>query len=184
MGRLVQDLLLLAKADEHAIRLDLADVDLDDLVAEGAERLRAHPRLSVDSSHVAPTRVVGDRDQLGRVVNNLADNAAEHARALVRVSLSADGGGALLVVEDDGPGVAPSDRDRVFDRFVRLDDSRQRTSGGSGLGLAIVREIVHAHGGTVTLRTSPLGGCRVEVRLVAVPPSAPPPTTSPTPPQR
>jgi signal transduction histidine kinase len=173
MGRLVQDLLLLAKADERAIGLDLAEVDLDDLVGEGVKRLKAHPRLTVDSSDVVPTRVVGDRDQLGRVVNNLADNAAQHARTAVRVSLRQESGGALLVVEDDGPGVAPADRARVFERFVRLDDSRQRRGGGSGLGLAIVQEVVRAHGGTVRLRESAMGGCRVEVRLVAVPPTAP-----------
>jgi signal transduction histidine kinase len=174
MGRLVQDLLLLAKADEHAIRLDLAEVDLDDLVGDGARRLRAHPRLRVDSSDVVPTRVVGDRDQLARVVNNLADNAAQHARTVVRVSLHQERDGALLVVEDDGPGVAPADRDRVFERFVRLDDSRQRAGGGSGLGLAIVQEVVHAHGGVVTLGESRSGGCRIEVRLAAAPPTAPP----------
>jgi signal transduction histidine kinase len=71
----------------------------------------------------------------------------------------------VVRVEDDGPGIPSEQRERVFDRFVRLDESRQRRSGGSGLGLAIVRELVSAHGGTVTAGASDLGGARFEVRL-------------------
>jgi signal transduction histidine kinase len=72
---------------------------------------------------------------------------------------------AVLRVDDDGAGVPEEDRQRVFERFVRLDDSRDRTRGGSGLGLAIVAELVRAQGGTVGIDTSPLGGCRVELTL-------------------
>jgi signal transduction histidine kinase len=72
-----------------------------------------------------------------------------------------------LTVEDDGPGIAPEDRHRVLERFVRLDESRGRGTGGAGLGLAIVREVVGSHGGEVTLGESPLGGLRVEIRLPA-----------------
>ena len=167
MRRLVQDLLLLATVDEHTMRLNLEDVDLDDLVEEGERRLRAQPHLTVEV-HAVPTRVVGDRGRLARVVTNLTDNAAQHAKGMVRLTLAGDENGALLVVEDDGPGVPPGDRERVFERFVRLDDSRERRSGGSGLGLAIVREVVAAHGGTVELAEAEAGGCRVEVRLPAV----------------
>jgi signal transduction histidine kinase len=167
MRRLVQDLLLLATVDEHTMRLKLEDVDLDDLVEEGERRLRAHPHLEVES-HAVPTRVIGDRGRLARVVTNLTDNAAQHAKGAVRVTLSGDDHGAVLVVEDDGPGVPAADRERVFERFVRLDDSRERRSGGSGLGLAIVREVVLAHGGSVELTDTGSGGCRVEVRLPAV----------------
>ncbi len=175
MERLVQDLLLLAKVDEHTMALELEDVDLDDLVGDGERRLRSRPALRVQAE-VAPVRVVGDRQRLARVVTNLTDNAAQHALGLVRLSLRAEGTGAVLVVEDDGPGVDAADRERVFERFVRLDASRERSSGGSGLGLSIVREVVHAHGGSVRLlpastpdddRTT---GCRVEVHLPAAPP--------------
>jgi signal transduction histidine kinase len=176
MGRLVQDLLLLAKVDEHTMRLDLEDVDLDDLVEDGRRRLSAQPQLRVQT-HVAPARVIGDRSRLGRVVSNLTDNAAQHAVSLVRLELGPDGpsdaAGVLLVVDDDGAGVPPADRERVFERFVRLDDSRERSSGGSGLGLAIVREVVTAHGGSVRIGESDAGGCRVEVRLPAAPPGEP-----------
>lgn len=175
MERLVQDLLLLAKVDEHTMALDLEDVDLDDLVGDGERRLRSRPELLVQAQ-VAPVRVVGDRQRLARVVTNLTDNAAQHAEGVVRLSLRAEGAGAVLVVEDDGPGVDAADRERVFERFVRLDASRERSSGGSGLGLSIVREVVHAHGGSVHLLPAGAGpaaggsGCRVEVHLPATPP--------------
>lgn len=172
MGRLVQDLLLLARVDEHSMALRLRDVDLDDLVDEQARRSRAHPALTV-VSEVRPVRVVGDPERLGQVLTNLTDNAILHARSSVRLSLQEeDDGGALVVVEDDGPGVPVADRERVFERFVRLDDSRERSRGGSGLGLAIVREVVHAHGGSVRLLEATGGGCRVELRLPGEPSAA------------
>lgn len=171
MGRLVGDLLLLARVDEHDLRPALHEVDLDDLVDDQVRRLRAHPRLVVRAD-VEPTRVLGDRERLAQVLTNLADNAARHAAGHVRLSLHPDGAGALVVVEDDGPGVPAAERERVFERFVRLDDSRRRSSGGSGLGLAIVREVVRAHGGDVRITDADGGGCRVEVRLPAQPPSA------------
>jgi signal transduction histidine kinase len=93
------------------------------------------------------------------------DNAAQHARHRVSLELAERDGWAVLHVDDDGPGVSPADRSRVFERFVRLDDARARTGGGSGLGLAIVAEIVGAHGGSAAIEESPLGGARVTVRL-------------------
>lgn len=168
MTRLVTDLLLLAKADERGLRLDLQEVDLDDLVDAEARRLRAVVGLTV-KGEVSPARVLADPSRLGQAVTNVVDNAARHAVSTVALSLSVErdgsGASAVLTVDDDGPGVPAEDRDRVFDRFVRLDDSRGRASGGSGLGLAIVREVVRAHHGTVTIGTSPTGGCRVQIRL-------------------
>jgi signal transduction histidine kinase len=167
MNRLVSDLLLLAKADEHAIPLHLEDVDLDDVVEREVRRLRAVTGLTVEvDAH--PTRVVGDLSRLGQAITNLTDNAARYARSTVRLQLGEDpsgDAGALLVVEDDGVGVPPAERERVFERFVRLDDSRGRASGGTGLGLAITRELVLAHGGSVRVTEASAGGCRVEVRL-------------------
>jgi signal transduction histidine kinase len=164
LGRLVDALLLLARADESGLRPRFEDVDLDE-VAE-AERLRPAGRIvpRIEAAHV---RVVGDRGQLAQVVRNLVDNACRHARSTVVVSVQRDGRGeyAALDVADDGPGVPTDQRARVFERFVRLDDARARADGGAGLGLAIVAEVVAAHGGTVDVGGSPLGGALFRVRL-------------------
>jgi len=168
MNRLVSDLLLLARADEHSIPLHLEEVDLDDVVGREVSRLRTVTSLAVEA-RVRPTRVIGDLNRLSQVVTNLTDNAARHATSSVRLELAPDPDagpdGALLVVQDDGPGVPVEERERVFERFVRLDDSRGRGSGGTGLGLAIARELVLAHGGSVRIVDAPAGGCRVEIRL-------------------
>lgn len=169
LERLVAGMLLLARVTERSATATGTAVDLDDLMLAEARRLRDTMALSIDSTGVGPARVHGDQNLLGQVVRNLVDNAAQHASGRVSLSLGLVDGQALLVVEDDGHGVPPGDRDRVFERFVRLDESRARASGGTGLGLAIVRESVLAHGGTVRIVDSSLGGARFEVRLPAVP---------------
>jgi len=191
---LVQGLLVLARADEGALGVARRPVDLDDLVLTEAARLRssAAPRagaatgagaaaatgagagagagVSVDATAVGPARVRGDGGLLGQVVRNLVANASRHARSTVALGLVETAEGrAVLTVDDDGDGVAPGDRDRVFERFVRLDDARDRDAGGSGLGLAIVAEIVRVHGGTVRVESAPLGGARFVVDLPADP---------------
>jgi signal transduction histidine kinase len=169
MSELVHDLLLLAEADDTGLRLDRVDVDLDDLVDAEARRLRALGGVEV-RAQIAPVRVRGDARKLSQLIRNLADNAAREADQRVRLALSLDDDAALLVIEDDGDGIPPQDRERVFDRFVRLDPSRERRQGGTGtgLGLAIVAEVVRAHGGAVRVLESPLGGARFEVRLPRV----------------
>lgn len=164
MQSLVDDLLLLARADERGLAVTRDDVDLDDLVSVGAERLCREASLHV-STDAAPTRVTGDPTQLSRMLRNLLDNAARHAVSTVSVSARACDEHAVITVDDDGPGIAPQDRERVFDRFVRLDAGRSRSSGRAGLGLAIVREIVAAHHGSVAITERPGGGTRVTVHL-------------------
>jgi signal transduction histidine kinase len=165
LSRLVTDLLLLAQADEHALVDRPVEVDLDDLVYRHQERLQtAHPQLRVGLD-LHPVRILGDPRQLERAIGNLADNAARHAHTRVVLAVRGEATDAVVIVADDGDGIEPADRQRVFDRFVRLDDSRTRSAGGSGLGLAIVREIVHRHGGTVTLDTAAHGGAQFEIRL-------------------
>ncbi|TWS25230.1 HAMP domain-containing histidine kinase [Tsukamurella sputi] len=112
--------------------------------------------------------VMGSRTQLARMMQNLVDNAARHARSEVTVRIGEFDGAVVLRVDDDGPGIAEADRDRVFTPFQRLDDARSREVGGSGLGLAIVAEIVRAHGGSVRVEDSPHGGTRLRVELPAV----------------
>jgi len=110
-------------------------------------------------------RVRGDGEQLRRVVANLLDNAERHAASAVRCTLSQSGGVVELVVSDDGPGVPAAERERIFERFVRLNEARDRRTGGAGLGLAIVRDLVARHGGTVELTDHEDAGARFVVRL-------------------
>ena len=164
---LVQGLLVLARADEGALGAARRPVDLDDLVVSETSRLRASSGLRVDASGVGPARVEGDEPLLGQVVRNLVANAARHAASQVSLGLGERDGRAVLTVDDDGGGVPAAERGRVFERFVRLDEARDRDAGGSGLGLAIVAEIVRVHGGSVRVDDSPLGGARFVVDLPA-----------------
>jgi len=169
-GRLeaiVRGMLVLAKADESSIAGVRHDVDLDDLLLAEAGRLRSSTALVIETSGVAAGRVSGSDELLAQVVRNLVDNAARHATSRVGLTLNETDDVVMLAVDDDGPGIPAGDRERVFERFVRLDDARSRDAGGSGLGLAIVRELVAAHGGLVTARESALGGARFEIRLPA-----------------
>ncbi|GIE87034.1 sensor histidine kinase [Actinoplanes regularis] len=163
LSRLVDDLLLLARSDDGAgrgVSRRLEEVDLGQLVGEVAAR---YPEVRhVDAAEPLP--LVAEPDALARVVANLLDNACRHRRSSVTVSTAAAGPDLLVVVTDDGPGIPAEDRERVFDRFTRLDDARARDAGGSGLGLAIVQELVRRHGGSVTLGDAG-PGLRVEVRL-------------------
>ncbi|MER5475122.1 ATP-binding protein [Streptomyces sp. NPDC002685] len=166
MQRLVDDLLLLTRADEGAPTALHRPVDLDDLVLEELRRLRSTTGLRIDGTEVGAARVSGDEDALRRLVRHLGENAARYAATRVGFTLADTGDGRVrLVVEDDGPGIPAADRMRVFDRFVRLDESRSRDAGGAGLGLAIVAEVAAAHRGTVTAGTVPDGGARFTVTL-------------------
>jgi Histidine kinase-, DNA gyrase B-, and HSP90-like ATPase/His Kinase A (phospho-acceptor) domain len=162
---MVEDLLLLARVDERALRLEHEAVDVDDLVLDEIRRLRRSTDLVVDGSGVHASRVRGDARMLSRVLRNAGDNAARHARKTVALSTSRVAGEIEICVDDDGPGIAADDRSRVFERFVRLDEARARDHGGSGLGLAIVAELVAAHGGRVAIAESPLGGARLRITL-------------------
>lgn len=164
MQRLVEDLLLLARADEH-VPLAREAVDLDDLAFEEGHRLRSTTSKRVDTSGVSAARVQGDADALRRMFRNVGENAARHSSERVDITLVERGSEAVLTVDDDGPGIPESERVRVLQRFVRLDEARSRDVGGSGLGLSIVDEVVRAHGGSVSIEQSPLGGARVQITL-------------------
>jgi signal transduction histidine kinase len=166
MGRLLRDLLFLARSDEGPVEGRLVEVDLDDVVLDEVERLRPRAAATLDTSGLSAGRVRGDADALGRAVRNLLENADRHAAGSVRVELGRVDGQVQLVVADDGPGIPPADRERVFDRFTRLDAGRSRTAGGTGLGLAITKQIVEAHGGSVGVLDADRGA-RVAVRLPA-----------------
>ncbi len=150
VDHLVDDLLLLARADELGLRVRSVDVDLEDLVRHEADRLRKLGKLTV-SVEAPPVRIQGDPVQLARALRSLADNAARHAESHIDLRLQTIGEDVRIEVEDDGPAVREADRERIFERFVRLNESRTRASGGTGLGLAIAREISAAHGGSLNV---------------------------------
>lgn len=164
MEALVEDLLLLARADEGAPAWRRRDVDLDDVVSTELGRVLRETSVTIDAELI-PTRMVGDRGGLSRVMRNLLENAIRHAESRVDVRVYPDGSNAVVTVADDGPGIPEADRKRIFERFVRLDSGRARSGGGTGLGLAIVSEVVGAHGGTVTVDDRPGGGALIVVRV-------------------
>jgi signal transduction histidine kinase len=181
---LVDDLLFLARVDARRTEPRHWPVDLDTVVEDELAQLEPVRGVSLDT-RVAPLMVSGDAGQLARMVRNLLSNAMGHARStvVIRVDTGERGGVVsngdaarerddlvvVLVVEDDGPGVAPEDSHRVFERFVRLDPARNRNAGGTGLGLAIARDVVRLHRGSIELDRSALGGARFTVRLPAHP---------------
>ncbi|MEU2035003.1 sensor histidine kinase [Nocardia amamiensis] len=167
LEHLAADLLLLARLDAgeqpRSDRVDLTALVRDELAH------RIGDRIAVDIAvRDEPTMVTGSRTQLARVLGNLVDNAQRHAKSSVRVAVEPDSDGqVLLTVTDDGPGVPSADRDRIFQRFVRLDDARTRDEGGAGLGLAIVRDVVERHGGTIHVTDGVPGGAHFVVTLAA-----------------
>lgn len=164
LARLVDDLLLLARADDTRAQQRRSEpVELSGLLRALAERYE-----SVRITASEPLWTEGEPEALRRVVANLVDNAVRHATSSVVLAAVPEGDRQLVTVTDDGPGIPAADRERVFDRFTRLDDARDRDAGGAGLGLAIARELVHRHGGTIRL-TDAAPGLRAEVRLPRLP---------------
>ena len=174
MGLLVEDLLTLARLDQQR-PLNLAPVDLLTLAADAVQDARmVAPGRPIDLS-VAPGAaflVDGDEPRLRQVIGNLINNALTHTPPDTPVRVKIASGmldhatpAVVLDVEDDGPGMEPDQAQRVFERFYRADQARNRASGGTGLGLAIVSGLVAAHGGTVSVRTAPGEGADFQVRL-------------------
>ncbi|MFT4658516.1 MAG: signal transduction histidine kinase [Candidatus Aldehydirespiratoraceae bacterium] len=165
MERLVDDLLLITRADAGvSTSARWTTIDLDDIVFEEARRVPS--TVGIDLARVSAGQVNGDGDQLRRVIRNLLDNALRHATHTIAIELNSVDGRVSVAIDDDGHGIAPEDRKRIFERFVRLDESRNRSDGGVGLGLPIVAELVDAHGGDVHAETSEqLGGARLVVTL-------------------
>ena len=168
MTSIVEDLLLLARSDSGAVELERVPVDLGDVAADGASALGKPAtdrgvRVEVDPQ---PAVVSGDPARLRQLVMILVDNAIRHSPTdgRVGVEVRADGGGASLVVEDDGPGIRPEDLPHLFERFYRANGA---PGGGTGLGLAIAAWIVDRHGGRIEVANRVEGGARFVVRLPA-----------------
>jgi signal transduction histidine kinase len=164
MQELVEDLLTLAKVDSQSLQLKWEDVDLEDVIGSELQRLRDLGQVII-AADLIPARIRGDERRLTQVFRNLLDNAARHAHSTVAVQLRLSQGSVRVAVDNDGEAIPEGDRDRIFGRFVRLDDSRANDRGGSGLGLAIVREIVNGHGGSVAVVDTRPDWCRFEVVL-------------------
>lgn len=170
----IADLLLSASMEEGAPANDHEPVDLA-AVADDIGRRPRTERVELRITAPGPALVHGSPVQLDRALSNLVDNAVRHATTSVAVSVSAPNSKATgaatvqVIVDDDGPGIDPADRSRVFERFTRLDDHRKRSDdtagGGTGLGLALVRQIAHRHGGTIAISSAPSGGARFVLEL-------------------
>jgi two-component system, OmpR family, sensor kinase len=172
MSRLVEDLLVLARGDDQSTELHRELLDVDIVLRDAIRSVRsAHPERSFALSETGGATILGDRDQLLRLLINLLNNSAMHTApdGLIRLEGQWSRGPAdhtvVLRVIDAGPGLAPEDASHVFERFWRADKARSRARGGSGLGMAIVAQIAEAHGGTVRFESSVAGGTTVTVTL-------------------
>jgi two-component system OmpR family sensor kinase len=168
MTVLVDDLLLLARLDARAAETPLRPerVDLAELAGDAADAFAAGRPDHPLTSSLAAAPVDADPVRLRQVLDNLLANAAVHTPpgTAVHVSVAASDAEAVVRVTDAGPGIAPADQERIFDRFFRVDDSRTRGNGGTGLGLSVVQSLVTAHGGTVAVESAP-GRTAFTVRL-------------------
>lgn len=164
MAELVDQLLLLARSDAALADADFEPVDIDDLVVRAAADF-SHPTIRLTAHPTQPVQIAGKLTLLEQVLPNLVANAARYAQQRIDLTVRQDDQSVVVLVDDDGPGIPADDRERVFERFIRLDDSRGRTTGGNGLGLAIVDQIVRMHGGRVSAGQSPLGGAQIRVEF-------------------
>jgi signal transduction histidine kinase len=167
MGRIVDGLLVLARADAPVAARRTERVDIARLIRAATERITGRAReqgVTVDARTVEGLAVMGDATGLERVLDNLLDNALRFAPAgtSVDVTVTTDRSRARIAVADHGPGVAPDERSRVFERFHRAPGSR---GPGAGLGLAIARAVVDAHGGLISVTDTPGGGATFLVEL-------------------
>ncbi len=170
MSVLVEDLLLLARLDEGR-PLERDPVELHDVVAESVETARMLEPARVIVCRLDPATVIGDRERLRQVVDNLLSNVRAHAGATasVDVLLERAGGAARLTVADSGPGLTGDQAEHVFERFYRADPSRARAAGGAGLGLSIVAAVIEAQGGRATVSAAPGGGAAFTIELPLAP---------------
>jgi signal transduction histidine kinase len=166
LSALVEDLLLLARAGSDARPPSMREfLDVRALLVATASRY-AGARVPVSVSEGPVVFASANSEELRRVLANLVDNAVRHAASSVALAVRAEGGHAVLTVVDDGPGIPAGERERVFERFARLDDARDRDAGGTGLGLAIVRELLRRSDGSISLQDNPSGpGLAAVVRL-------------------
>ena len=177
MRDLIDDVLTLSRLDEH-MSAQRMPIDMSAVVQRVCNRLASLARERGIDMHVnarAEALVYGDESLAEQMVYNLLDNAIkynkEHGRVRVSVTTNASSGAVTLTVDDEGPGIPADLRERVFERFYRVDESRCRETGGTGLGLAIVKHAAQSLGGSVFVESSRLGGARFVVKFEGAPES-------------
>jgi signal transduction histidine kinase len=171
MIRLLDDALLASRAGVGETSMEL--IELTEIVRAEVDDRRsagAPVDLALDAE-ARMTTVLGDRVALRRIVANLVDNGLKYGHA-AHLAIAVDGGTVTLTVDDEGPGIAPDQRELLLEPFVRLEASRNRRTGGAGLGLAVVRSLVEAHQGSIAIGDAPGRGARLIVRLPAFRPGA------------
>ena len=167
MGRLVEDLLVLARFDTGR-SLDLRLVDLASITAQAVQAARiVNPGRPVTLLAGDPVIVYADEERLRQIIDNLIGNAMQHTppRSPVTVSVTSTTRLGEMIVADNGPGMTAEQAARVFERFYRTDDARTRARGGTGLGLSIAASLAAAHGGDITVDTQPGKGAAFHVHL-------------------
>jgi two-component system OmpR family sensor kinase len=174
MERLVEDMLLLAQTDE-GLAHDPRPVEVGQLLAEAVAGPWHGLDRELELSPAPSGTVVADADRITQVIRNLVRNAIDHTSpgGSIRVAATPMAGSLRISVTDDGPGIPPSERDRIFARFYRADSARDRATGGTGLGLAIARAVVEAHGGHIWADQAPGGGARITFELPGYVPARP-----------
>ena len=162
LEHLVNNLLVLARFDEHSAPSRIVEVDLDDIVLSETATAMRFSSLRIDTSGLHTARLRAKPGSLETLTRNLIENATRHASTTVWVGVDTRGDATVLTVSDDGPGIALQDRERVFERFVRLDESRVRSDGGTGLGLAVCRAIAQSMGGAIVVAEPQHAGATLE----------------------
>ena len=165
LGYLVDDLLVLTRFDEGSGGGDAVEVDVDDVLLGCVASCERSGGVGFDISGIHPVRLIAELRSVESLARNLVENAMRHAATTVWISSSVVDGAAVIIVSDDGAGIAPQDRERVFQRFVRLDESRVRDYGGTGLGLSVCRAVTHSMGGEIVVTEPQHAGATFLVRL-------------------
>jgi two-component system sensor histidine kinase RstB len=157
LDQLVEELVLFVRSGDF--KIEQRPVSLPDPTRQLVDKLAEdYPQIRFELESPGELVAMVDENLFLRAIRNLLTNAARHARGQVTVGLERIGTMVSIAVQDDGPGIPPNDRKRVFEPFTRLGDSRSRDSGGIGLGLTIVKRIVESHGGTAAIEDAPWGG--------------------------
>jgi signal transduction histidine kinase len=167
LEELVNELLLLAslrEAPPYTPRSIAAKALMDDVIRRAKDEMRASGRdIAIEAPRNLPENLSCDSKYLSRALVNVVRNAARYASTRVALTVETAGERTVINVDDDGPGIPPAERDRLFEPFTRLEGARDRESGGVGLGLAIVKSVAEWHGGSARISDSPLGGARVSI---------------------